>query len=162
MTKGKKRIIIGFVAVMYTGVVVGGIKYNINRSNNFERVVEENGEISLEGRISYKNACKYEVIKVSTVLDEKVYIVKLTGSPAVYQDIFTGKVICETEKWIDPEDEIQVLQTAHLEDYLIALEEVKESYSPEDIELIRQTIEELWAKEENQEEVKRMEYQKEV
>lgn len=159
MKRNTVCLFIGCAAVVF---MAGALKYNINHSNNFERVVEENGEISLEGRVSYKNACKYEVIKVSTVLDEKVYIVKLTGSPAVYQDIFTGKVICETEKWIDPEDEIQVLQTAHLEDYLIALEEVKESYSPEDIELIRQTIEELWAKEENQEEVKRMEYQKEV
>lgn len=126
------------IGVAVLGII--GITCQIKKDNDFKRIVQEDGSVSLDGQGNYDIVRKYRVVEVATVLGEnKIFLAQegfMTDSKQEYYDVFSEKRICSDDL------ETKIINDVCLEDYLIALGILKENYTIEDLETVYKTIQE--------------------
>lgn len=142
---GILNLVIGISATLIGGMAGFGLsKCELKRNNDFKRAVMEDGSISLEGQAHYKIVRDYDVVVVNTILDENKIFISDKRPLSGELDVFTGKRIhmdyLETE----------IVDRSTLEDYLIAAGKLKEYYTAEDMEEMRDFVQENYASSEKQ------------
>lgn len=102
----------------------------------FEYNTNSQGDIIVDGNISYEILCDYKLIELKLLDKNELYIVKevLCDRFRVgYMNIFTGKEICKS-------DSKDIVKIYNLSEYLLSYNEVKNEYTISDVERIYDEI----------------------
>lgn len=112
-------------------------------SNDIAYVINSESEKEIEGIIDYDALIKCKVINVYMFGENRVYIAIKYGNigDGIYHNIFNYGLICYHDNEYNSEN-IKFLKECDLNDYLIYYDEVKATYSKEDIERIYEKIKE--------------------
>lgn len=97
----------------------------------------EDGEVYLDGTISYDDLSDYKLIEMSTLAGAKLYITKFSSDS--YYDVFTG---LELFNMNDKETSNSLINEYKLGDYLVALNELKSEYNADDLKKVLSHINE--------------------
>lgn len=95
----------------------------------------ENGEVYLDGTISYEDLSDFKLIEMKTLAGNRLYITNFSSEK--YYDVFTGLVIHDLK---DKNTANCLVHEYKLGDYLVALDELKTEYTSDDIKKVLEHI----------------------
>lgn len=125
-----KKILCGLG--LATGLMLTGCEDNFNYTEN------ENGEIVAEGNISYSILSKCDLVEIRKLDNTNDIYICSCSNYIYYTNIENNKYfICKNN---DLNEQLEFVRSTSMIDYLITYDEVKESYSVEDIDRILEKI----------------------
>lgn len=138
----KKQKKNNFKVALGTITIIGGLGLgfygliNEGKSNNFTRIVNEEGNYDLDGAINYYNLNTYQVIEFKTITGEtKKYIADAKGrvNELIYYDIYSGTQLIA-------QDDNNLISSTNIREFLIAYDMIKAKYSKDDIDYLLNRI----------------------
>lgn len=136
------KIAFPVAAFAITFVSIGTFSFVRDKSvsNNFTRIVTEDGNYDLEGFINYDELVKYKLIEIGTITDEnKLYVAEQIPFSYEYKDIYTGKVV---GSYHHESDNNNIISATDIDEFLIMYDMIKEKYSSDDINYLLNRIKE--------------------
>ena len=151
-----KKLVAGMLTFALVMVPLTGCE--TKTYENFKDSINEQGHYVASGKIEYnllKSHC-FLVIENSTYNVTEFYIANeinqnCSPSSTIYIDIFSDQIIFD---FVPKNDNRQMLVCDKIEDYLCATNNIKASYTVEEVRLILEQLKENYLKQNNKELVK--------
>ena len=104
---------------------------------------DENGDVYLDGEMSYETLSEYKLIELKTLNGSRLYIADYDDAfgDCKYKDVFTGLTIYDAK---DKDTSIELVSEYKLGDYLVALGDLKKNYTSDDIYGVLNDINEVY------------------
>lgn len=117
-------------------------------TNYFDYKVEENGELLVEGTITFDKFKKLKLIHLTNeialidkyiIVEEKEYLQRYDSSKLVYVDVENGKIVYNTKDDDFKNFNLEIV-VDRLIDYIYKYDMVKDSYDIEDIKKLKESL----------------------